>query len=122
VPFWDIKAAVKEVERAKTKLELRGIAMCPEPHIESDLPDIQNRHWDPLWEVCSDLNVPINFHIGASPASDVPLSFSGGALFQGFRALGPRGAAKGHESERREALQYTDLGSGHPGGTGRDPG
>jgi predicted TIM-barrel fold metal-dependent hydrolase len=67
VPFWDIKAAVNEVERAKKELKLTGIAMCPEPHVMSELPDIQHRHWDPLWEVCSDLNVPINFHIGASP-------------------------------------------------------
>ena len=26
-------------------------------------------HWDRLWEVCNDLNLPINFHIGASDES-----------------------------------------------------
>jgi predicted TIM-barrel fold metal-dependent hydrolase len=66
IPFWDVKAAVKEVERAKKELKLTGIAMCPEPHFIG-LPDLQDRHWDPLWETCSDLDVPINFHIGASP-------------------------------------------------------
>lgn len=66
VPFWDVKAAVKEVERAKKKLKMTGIAMCPEPQ-NCGLPDLQDRSWDPLWELCSDLNVPINFHIGASP-------------------------------------------------------
>jgi predicted TIM-barrel fold metal-dependent hydrolase len=25
--------------------------------------------WDPLWEICSDLRLPINFHIGASETS-----------------------------------------------------
>ena len=68
IPFWDVKAAVKEVERARKELGLTGIAMCPEPHYaEGSMPDLQDRHWDPLWEVCSDLDVPINFHIGASP-------------------------------------------------------
>jgi predicted TIM-barrel fold metal-dependent hydrolase len=40
--------------------------MCPEPQ-NVGLPDLQDRSWDPLWEVCSDLDIPINFHIGASP-------------------------------------------------------
>jgi hypothetical protein len=31
VPFWDVTSSVKEVERAKSKLKLTGIAMCPEP-------------------------------------------------------------------------------------------
>jgi predicted TIM-barrel fold metal-dependent hydrolase len=68
VPFWDLKAAVKEVERCKTKLKLTGIAMSPEPYHGTDLPDIAHTYWDPLWEVCQDLEVPINFHIGADPA------------------------------------------------------
>jgi predicted TIM-barrel fold metal-dependent hydrolase len=66
VPFWDVKAAAREVERARSRLGLRGIAMCPEPQ-NVGLPDLQDRSWDPLWEVCSDLDIPINFHIGASP-------------------------------------------------------
>jgi predicted TIM-barrel fold metal-dependent hydrolase len=69
VPFWDVKTAAKEVERAKAKLKLTGIAMCPEPHLIG-LPDLQDKYWDPLWEVCQDLDVPINFHIGASPSNE----------------------------------------------------
>jgi uncharacterized protein len=33
------------------------------------LPDLGHRDWDRLWEVCSDLNLPVNFHIGASEES-----------------------------------------------------
>ena len=29
-------------------------------------PDLASRAWDPLWEVCSDLHLPVHFHIGAS--------------------------------------------------------
>ena len=29
-------------------------------------PDLASRAWDPLWEVCADLHLPVHFHIGAS--------------------------------------------------------
>ena len=29
-------------------------------------PDLANPAWDPLWEVCADLHLPVHFHIGAS--------------------------------------------------------
>ena len=29
-------------------------------------PDLANRAWDPLWEVCADLHMPVHFHIGSS--------------------------------------------------------
>ncbi len=65
VPFWDINAAVGEAVRAKTELGLRGITMCSEPH-SAGMPDLLDKHWDPLWEVCTDLSIPVNFHVGAT--------------------------------------------------------
>jgi predicted TIM-barrel fold metal-dependent hydrolase len=64
VPFWDIDAAVAETERCGRELGLRGITMCSEPHA-GGLPDLTAEHWYPLWEVCEDLSLPINFHVGA---------------------------------------------------------
>jgi uncharacterized protein len=64
VPFWDLDAAVEEVARG-AELGLRGITMCSEPHA-GGLPDLVDRHWDPLWEVCAERNLPVNFHVGAS--------------------------------------------------------
>jgi predicted TIM-barrel fold metal-dependent hydrolase len=29
-------------------------------------PDLASRDWDPLWEACADLDLPVHFHIGAS--------------------------------------------------------
>ena len=66
VPFWDIDAAVKEVERAATELGLHGIIMCSEPHAMPGLPDLIHSHWNPLWEVCTAYKLPVNFHVGAS--------------------------------------------------------
>ncbi len=67
VPWWDIPVAVKEVERAH-ELGLRGVVACNDPD-SVDLPDLAQKDWDPFWQICSDLQMPINFHIAAS-ASD----------------------------------------------------
>jgi len=73
LPWWDVKEAVKETERAH-KMGLRGININSDPHTHKDedgkqIPDLASPHWDPLWEVCQALNMPINFHIGASEQS-----------------------------------------------------
>jgi uncharacterized protein len=73
LPWWDVKAAVKETERAH-KMGLRGININSDPHTHKDesgnyIPDLASPHWDPLWEVCQALDMPINFHIGASEQS-----------------------------------------------------
>jgi predicted TIM-barrel fold metal-dependent hydrolase len=64
VPFWDLDLTLAEVQRA-AGMGLRGITMCSEPHA-GGLPDVVDPHWDPLWELCSELDLPINFHVGAS--------------------------------------------------------
>jgi len=33
---------------------------------ETGAPDLASRAWDPLWEVCADLKLPVHFHIGSS--------------------------------------------------------
>lgn len=73
LPWWDVKAAVKETERAH-KMGLRGININSDPHQHKDndgnnIPDLASPHWYPLWEACEALNMPINFHIGASEQS-----------------------------------------------------
>ena len=68
LPFWDIETAVSEVQRAKEELGLTGIVMCSDPDL-AGLPDIPDAYWDPLWEVCGALSMPINLHVGASDIS-----------------------------------------------------
>jgi uncharacterized protein len=65
VPFWDLHASVKEVARACGDLGLRGITMCSEPQA-AGLPTLIDPYWDPLWEVCTEFGVVVNFHVGAS--------------------------------------------------------
>jgi uncharacterized protein len=67
VPFWDIDAAVQEAERVKG-LGLRGVTLPGEPQL-GGLPDLGQPVWEPLYEAMSDLELPINIHIGASKIS-----------------------------------------------------
>jgi len=63
LPFWDIDQSVAEATRAKD-IGLTGVLMAGEPHL-GGLPDLGTEHWYPLYEALSDLDLPINIHIGA---------------------------------------------------------
>ena len=65
LPWWDVAATVAEAERIAAS-GLRGVNMTSDPQVQSELPDLGDRAWDPLWETCADLALPIHFHIGAS--------------------------------------------------------
>jgi len=67
LPWWNIEASAAEAVRCH-KMGLRGVNLNNHPQSHG-LPDLGRRDWDRLWEVCSDLNLPINFHIGASDES-----------------------------------------------------
>jgi predicted TIM-barrel fold metal-dependent hydrolase len=73
LPWWDVKLAVREIERAKG-LGLKGVNINSDPHTfttadGSKLPDLSTEHWYPMWEACETLDMPVNFHIGASEQS-----------------------------------------------------
>jgi uncharacterized protein len=64
VPWWDAEGTAREMERAKG-LGLRGVVTCSNPH-DSGFPDYAQPVWEPVWEAAEGLDMPINFHIGAS--------------------------------------------------------
>ncbi len=63
MPFWDIDAAVAEVERNLDQGH-RGILFTGEPH-RFGLPYLGESHWDPLWAIAQEAGLPIHFHIGS---------------------------------------------------------
>jgi predicted TIM-barrel fold metal-dependent hydrolase len=69
VPFWDIDLAVKEIERAVGNGH-KGIMLSGEPESWGQKP-LTSPFWDPIWAVCQDLDVPVNFHIAAGDVSNV---------------------------------------------------
>jgi predicted TIM-barrel fold metal-dependent hydrolase len=64
MPAWDIEACVREAQRC-AELGYRGVNMTADPQ-DSGSPDLGHVAWDPFWEVCAGLNLPVHFHIGAS--------------------------------------------------------
>jgi predicted TIM-barrel fold metal-dependent hydrolase len=64
IPFWDMELALKELDRIHS-MGLRGITMSSEPH-SAGLPDITAPHWEPLWDACQSMGLPVNFHVGSS--------------------------------------------------------
>jgi predicted TIM-barrel fold metal-dependent hydrolase len=67
LPWWDIKLAMKEAERC-VALGMRGVNINSDPHTHG-MQDLSGDYWTPLWELCSDKSLPVNFHIGASDSS-----------------------------------------------------
>jgi predicted TIM-barrel fold metal-dependent hydrolase len=67
LPWWNVKEAVAEAERCHA-MGLRGININSDPHTHG-MQDLSGDEWKPLWEVCNDKDLPVNFHIGASNAT-----------------------------------------------------
>ena len=64
MPAWEISACIREAQRC-AGLGYRGVNMTADPQ-DSGSPDLGDPAWDPFWEVCAGLDLPVHFHIGAS--------------------------------------------------------
>jgi predicted TIM-barrel fold metal-dependent hydrolase len=64
MPAWSVEACVAEAKRVSA-LGSRGVNMTSDPD-DLGAPDLASTAWDPFWETCVDLQLPVHFHIGAS--------------------------------------------------------
>jgi uncharacterized protein len=64
MPAWSVEACVAEAKRVAA-LGARGVNMTSDPQ-DLGAPDLASHAWDPLWEACTELELPVHFHIGAS--------------------------------------------------------
>jgi len=64
MPGWSVETCVAEAKRVAA-LGARGVNMTSDPQ-DLGAPDLANHAWDPLWEACTELQLPVHFHIGAS--------------------------------------------------------
>jgi predicted TIM-barrel fold metal-dependent hydrolase len=64
MPAWDVASCVREAQRVAA-LGMRGVNMTSDPQ-DLGAPDLASREWDPFWEACASLELPVHFHIGAS--------------------------------------------------------
>jgi uncharacterized protein len=67
LPWWDIEEAVREAERCSA-MGMRGVNINSDPQLHG-MQDLSGDYWTPLWELCSDKKLPVNFHIGASDST-----------------------------------------------------
>jgi predicted TIM-barrel fold metal-dependent hydrolase len=70
MPWWDPALTVKEAERCHA-MGLRGVNINTDPQLHRGLdgemlPDLGAEYWNPVWEVCSSLDLPVNFHVGST--------------------------------------------------------
>ena len=64
MPAWDIDTCIAEAKRVGA-LGARGVNMTSDPQ-DLGAPDLGDRAWDPFWETCTEHQLPVHFHIGAS--------------------------------------------------------
>ncbi|MDP6979079.1 MAG: amidohydrolase family protein [Myxococcota bacterium] len=64
--LWDIDLAVEGIRRAHED-GLRGVVFPP---MWGEFAPYHHSRYNPVWEVCQDLDMPIHFHSGPSPIQD----------------------------------------------------
>ena len=71
VPLAPISATVKEMERA-VAMGHKGVVFPAVPMHLRDLPHINESYYDPVWETCQELQVPLCLHAGSSTRMQFP--------------------------------------------------
>jgi predicted TIM-barrel fold metal-dependent hydrolase len=64
LPWWDIDRTVQEIRRIGD-LGLHGVITNADPQNQG-MPDLAESFWDPMWRELQELELPMNFHCGAS--------------------------------------------------------
>jgi len=72
LPLWDLEATVQEVRRVKEELHLTGVTITDRT-AALGVPDFSQPHWEPFWELINDLELPMDFHIGAGLTTLAPI-------------------------------------------------
>jgi predicted TIM-barrel fold metal-dependent hydrolase len=63
-PIWDVSLMVDEVRRVAEK-GCHAVSFSENP-AKLGFPSLHNQHWDPFWQICSDLGTVVCMHIGSS--------------------------------------------------------
>ncbi|HXN60217.1 MAG TPA: amidohydrolase family protein [Acidimicrobiales bacterium] len=102
LPFWDVDACVKEVERCAA-LGFRSILFTGEPQRFTGK-FFGESHWDPLWRIASETGLPMSLHLGSG---NVEVHYN----TPRFDALGIRTATAfaGVAMFLENAIQVSDL-------------
>jgi predicted TIM-barrel fold metal-dependent hydrolase len=69
VPFWDVPATVKEIERVAAK-GAKAITFTEAPH-NIGLPSFHTDHWDPVFAAAQDADLPLCMHFGSGGTPNI---------------------------------------------------
>lgn len=77
LPLWSMGETLKEIKRVVNK-GCHAISFPDNPSVKG-LPSIHNDYWRPLWNLCDELKVVINCHIGSGyqpphPSMESPIN------------------------------------------------
>ena len=75
LPFWDVEACVKEINRCVKKGH-KGILFGSETQTFGQ-PALADPAWNPIWETAQELGLTINFHIASGDMSGLTAGFPG---------------------------------------------
>ncbi len=79
LPFWDLEATLAETRRVKEELRLTGVTLTDRAEVFG-VPDYSAPHWAPFWELVNDLELPVDFHVGAGVRSIVLQDYAWGSF------------------------------------------
>jgi predicted TIM-barrel fold metal-dependent hydrolase len=71
VPFWDLDASIKEMERC-VELGHKGMVFSQAPETFGS-PMLADPYWDKLWAAAQEMDLSVNFHIGSGGVGDMQL-------------------------------------------------
>jgi predicted TIM-barrel fold metal-dependent hydrolase len=68
LPFWDIDATIAEMKRC---YEMGHKSVLFSARLEQlGLPRFRDHHWDPIYSLAQEMDLPITFHLGFSTATE----------------------------------------------------
>jgi uncharacterized protein len=65
VPIWPVEATVAEINRAVARGH-HGVIFPSLPMHLREVPHVSGAEYDPVWQICEELKVPVCLHAGAS--------------------------------------------------------
>lgn len=107
VPFWNIQAALAEIERCTARGH-KGV-LWANKFEGAGLPSFVDRHWDPIYASCQEKGLSINFHIGFSSKTTMTAEGREAQQAQAGVWSGSRGTRE-HPPRGEDALGWIRVG------------